>query len=101
MTKTNKDIKGKLGKYDEKTKDMLKNLIKSNKNDFMKNLEDFKEGFEKELEKEKELLKEEYSREIKKYEKPEEKQINNSNEFKWIIKNYICDSALKKLNIKH
>ena len=67
LTKINKDIKGKLGKYDEKTKDMLKNLIKSNKNDFMKNFDDFREGFEKELEKEKELLKEEYNHEIKKY----------------------------------
>ena len=74
MTKTNKDIKGKLGKYDEKTKDMLKNLIESNKNDCMKNLEDFREGFEKELEKEKELLNEEYNHEIKKYEKPEDKK---------------------------
>ncbi len=67
LTKTIEDIKGKLGKYDEKTKDMLKNLIKSNKNDFMKNFDDFREGFEKELEKEKELLKEEYNHEIKKY----------------------------------
>ena len=48
--------KFKLGKYDEKTKDMLKNLIKSNKNDLMKNLEDFREGFENELEKEKKML---------------------------------------------
>ena len=87
-------------KYDEKTKDMLEKLIESNKKDILKNLEDFREGFEKELEKEKDLLKEEYNHEIKKYEKLR-KKINNSNEFKWIIKNYICDSALKKLNIKH
>ena len=32
---------------------MLEKLIESNKKDFLKNLEDFREGFEKELEKEK------------------------------------------------
>ncbi len=67
------NIKVNLGKYDEKTKFMLKNLIELNKNDFMKNLEDFREGFQKELEKEKKLLNDEYKHEIKIYEKPKKK----------------------------
>ena len=61
------------GKYDEKTKDMLEKLIESNKNDLINNFKDFKVRFESQLEKEKELLNEEYKHEIKKYEKPEEK----------------------------
>ena len=47
------NIKVNLGKYDEKTKDMLEKLIESNKKDILKNLEDFREGFENELKKEK------------------------------------------------
>ena len=48
---------------------MLEKLIESNANDFINNLQAFRERFEKELEKEKELLNEEYNHEIKKYEK--------------------------------
>ena len=73
LIKTIENIKVNLGEYDEKTRDMLEKLIESNTNNFLNNLEAFREGFEKELEKEKELLNEEYNHEIKKYEKPEEK----------------------------
>jgi len=74
LIKTIENIKVNLGKYDEKTKDMLEKLIESNANDFINNLQAFRERFEKELEKEKELLNEEYNHEIKKYEKLEEKK---------------------------
>ena len=43
---------------------MLEKLIESNANDFINNLQAFRERFEKELEKEKELLNEEYKHEI-------------------------------------
>ncbi len=66
LTKKIEDIKGKLGKYDEKTNYMLEKLIESNKNDLINNFEDFKVRFESQLEKEKELLNEEYKHEIKK-----------------------------------
>ncbi len=66
LTKKIEDIKGKLGKYDEKTNYMLEKLIESNKNDLINNFEDFKVRFESQSEKEKELLNEEYKHEIKK-----------------------------------